>query len=103
MGVNNVIGLSKIIENESNQGIDLAEVCFAINEIEKILDIEKSREIITERELLKTKNSCIRLVTLGEYLDTIKKNIDKLDFFLEVLYSKKRILEYKTKKIIPKD
>ncbi len=100
MGFNNVRDLSKIIENELNQDISLDEVLFAIDEIEKILLIEKEMEERTTNELFKSKNSCIRMVTLGEYLDEIKNNINKLNFFLEILNSKKRVLEYKTRRII---
>lgn len=106
----------------------LNEVVFAIDEIKRILKQEEVRQNQTEEEIktekIKKKNlhNEIDFVTkrdssnliksflieqfepdsevlhLQEYLKNIKDNIKKLESFLEVLLTKKRVIEFNIKK-----
>ncbi len=103
MGKNFILTVSKIISEEVNGKSTISEINFAVKEIEKLIITERVRESLTREEIEKKKiNGYISLFDLKEYLEQIEENIFKLENFLDILNTKKRLMEFKTKKsIIP--
>lgn len=80
------IGFIMSSNQDSSYGIE--EIEFAIIKLEELLSFEKVRETQTLKQLEKTKNSD---KSLDEYLNQIQTNILKLEAFIKILESKKKL------------
>jgi len=108
MSESSISKISRIISDENTSSkMTLDDINFAISQIVHILEDEKIREIQIENELELIKNeefseSIINNVTrasfLIEHLRSINKNVESLEYFLEILTKKRILLELKKEK-----
>ena len=94
MGKNNVVKLSKIITDDITKNT-LKEVKTALEDIENML----SSQEITKEHILEELNTN-KTQKLLNYLEQTEKNILSLNIFADELNSKKRLLEYETKRAL---
>ena len=99
MSENTIFQISQMISNNVHltrtQKESLSEIEFSISKINSLLEKEKIRKNLVKNELKLNTNSNIN--DLKEYLNSIENNIVKLDFFLELLENKKRVVTFDTK------
>lgn len=92
------ITLSKIdslINDQSCQNESLSDINIAISELSKIIDIEKVRKNQITHSL--NEESLPTVTTnLQNHLSQIKNNIKNLNSFMEILFSKKILIEKNT-------
>ena len=94
MGKNNVVKLSKIITDDITKNT-LKEVKTALEDIENML----SSQEITKEHILEELNTN-KTQKLLNYLEQTERNILSLNIFADELNSKKRLLEYETKRAL---
>ena len=94
MGKNNVVKLSKVITDDITKNT-LNEVKNALADIENMLSSQK----ITKEHILEELNTN-KTQKLLNYLEQTEKNILSLNIFADELNSKKRLLEYETKRAL---
>lgn len=94
MGKNNVVKLSKVITDDITKNT-LNEVKNALADIESMLSSQES----TKEHILEELNTN-KTQKLLNYLEQTERNILSLNIFADELNSKKRLLEYETKRAL---